>query len=206
MGISDWLMILAVLAAPLVAVQVQKWLERYRDGRERKVRIFKVLMATRATGLSTDHVQALNLIDLEFVGGKFRKTRERWKEYLDHLGNFPRDDEKLLPLWSDKKADLLVELLIEMGNALGYQFDAVNIKKGAYLPEGYTRIEQEQSLLRQRGLQVLFGDAALKMYVEHFPYDEEAARTQRELNELLLRVFKNSNGISVIVKNGEDDA
>lgn len=206
MGISDWLMILAVLVAPILAVQVQKWLERYRDYRERKLRIFKILMATRATGLSAEHVQALNLIDLEFVGKKYRKTREYWKEYLNHLDNFPREDEKLLPVWGDKKVDLLVKLLIEMGNALGYQFDTVNIKKGAYLPEGHTRIEQEISLLRKRGLQVLFGDAALKMDVQHFPYDEEAAKTQKELNELLLRALKESTAISVTVGNKNDNA
>ena len=73
MKLSDVLMIAAVLLAPVVAVQVQKWLEQYRAERERQLRIFKTLMATRATGLSHDHVQALNLIDLEFQGDRFKE-------------------------------------------------------------------------------------------------------------------------------------
>jgi len=52
MKLSDLLMIAAVLLAPIVAVQVQKWLEQYRSERERQLTIFKTLMATRATGLS----------------------------------------------------------------------------------------------------------------------------------------------------------
>jgi hypothetical protein len=47
MRITDWLMIVAVLLAPLVAVQVQKILERYREDRERKLNVFKTLMASR---------------------------------------------------------------------------------------------------------------------------------------------------------------
>jgi hypothetical protein len=62
MTISDGLMLLAVLFAPLAAVQVQKWLEHHREDRERKLRIFKTLMATRATALSQEHVQALNMM------------------------------------------------------------------------------------------------------------------------------------------------
>jgi hypothetical protein len=38
--ISDGVMILAVLFAPLVAVHVQKRLEYFREDRERKMRIF----------------------------------------------------------------------------------------------------------------------------------------------------------------------
>lgn len=62
MHISDWLMILAVLFAPLVAVQVQKWLEQWKDKKQRKLRIFLTLMVTRVMRLSSDHVNALNLI------------------------------------------------------------------------------------------------------------------------------------------------
>ena len=75
MTISDWLMIIAVLLAPLIAVQVQKWLEHHRENRERKLRVFKTLMATRAATVSPDHVQALNMIDLEFSGKRKYNVR-----------------------------------------------------------------------------------------------------------------------------------
>lgn len=92
---TEVLIVISTLIAPLLAVQAQKWLERYREDHERKLRVFKILMATRAATVSPDHVQALNMIDLEFQGEKCKKVRTEWKTYLDHLGSFPKDDEKL---------------------------------------------------------------------------------------------------------------
>jgi hypothetical protein len=198
-------MILAVLIAPVVAVQVQKWLERFREENERKTRIFKVLMATRATGLSQEHVQALNLIDLEFQGKKYKKVRDCWKEYLDHLGSFPKDDEKAMPVWSDKKADYLATMLMEMGQTLGYEYDSVHIKKGIYLPEGHSQLENEQSLLRRGMIRLLFGDATWKMDVQSFPVDEKGLKDQKDLNEEWLRVLRGSSGVPVVVRNESDN-
>lgn len=67
MTISDGLMILAVLVAPFLAVFAQKQIELWREQRSRKLWVFKTLMATRGRALSLEHVQALNVIDLEFT-------------------------------------------------------------------------------------------------------------------------------------------
>jgi hypothetical protein len=112
--ISHILMILAVLIAPLVAVQVQKYLERHQEKRERKLRIFKTLMATRGVPLSQDHVQALNMIDIEFYGEKYKKIITSWKDYLNHLEKITKDDEERFSLWNEEKADLLANLLLVM--------------------------------------------------------------------------------------------
>jgi hypothetical protein len=64
MSLTDLLIVCATLIAPLLAIQAQKWLERFREDQERKLRVFKTLMATRATVVSAEHVQALNMIDL----------------------------------------------------------------------------------------------------------------------------------------------
>ena len=74
MSIADWLMILAVLLSPVIAVQVQKGIEKWREGRNRKLLIFKTLMATRGSRLSPAYVEALNMIDLEF---NTKKTKEK---------------------------------------------------------------------------------------------------------------------------------
>lgn len=66
MTISDILMIIAVLVAPFFAVYVQKKIETWKSQRDTKLWIFKTLMATRGATLSPQHVQALNMIDLEF--------------------------------------------------------------------------------------------------------------------------------------------
>src|ERR1700741_2114489 len=46
--IADWLLIAVTFTGPIVAVQVQKWVERIREKRNRKHWIFHTLMATRA--------------------------------------------------------------------------------------------------------------------------------------------------------------
>lgn len=68
MTIADWLMIAAVLVAPVLAVHIQRRLDQHRESRDRRLRIFHTLMATRAARTSPAHVEALNRIDLEFSG------------------------------------------------------------------------------------------------------------------------------------------
>lgn len=75
MTIADILMILAVITGPILAVQVQKLIESWRSKRERKFIIFRVLMATRGTPVSPQHVEALNLIDIEFSGNNTKKDQ-----------------------------------------------------------------------------------------------------------------------------------
>ncbi len=200
MTISDSLMILAVLLAPLIAVQVQKWLEHHREIREKKLNIFKTLMATRASTISPSHVQALNMIDLEFDDKKYKEVKIAWKTYLDHLGNFPKDDEKAQPVWSNKMVDLLAKLLQEMGKSLGYDFDEVHIKKGIYSPEGHARVEDENNLLRRGLLRLIYGDVTLKMDIKSFPIGEEEAKEQKEIRKSIKELLDGDRELPVSVK------
>jgi hypothetical protein len=70
MQIQDWLIIVATLVGPIVAVQVTRHLDKQKETRDRKLIIFKTLMATRQYNLSMEHVQSLNSIDLEFSSKK----------------------------------------------------------------------------------------------------------------------------------------
>jgi hypothetical protein len=63
---SDYISIAAIFLGPIVAIQLQKFIERRKQSNERRENIFKTLMATRGSMLSTAHVEALNRIDLEF--------------------------------------------------------------------------------------------------------------------------------------------
>ena len=200
MTISDILMIFAVLLAPLVAVHVQKRLEYFREQRQRKMSIFKTLMATRAATVSIEHVQALNMIDLEFQGGKYNLVRDAWRTYLDHLASFPKEDQQKerQVLWAEKNRDLLARLLIEMGKSLGYSFDEVHVKKGIYSPQAHAQQEEEQILLRRGLLAMIFGDRAVRMEVTRFPYDEEAVEEQRELWSAMKRVLSGEQAIQVM--------
>jgi hypothetical protein len=50
------------------------------------------LMATRGNALHYRHVEALNLIDVEFFDASEKDVRETWKAYLDHLNTYNENE------------------------------------------------------------------------------------------------------------------
>ena len=64
--LEGWLTIAAIVCGPILALWAQRWSERRREKRTRKLWLFRELMVTRTIRLSGRHVEALNLIDLEF--------------------------------------------------------------------------------------------------------------------------------------------
>lgn len=177
MTISDVLMIVAILIAPFLAVFAQRQIELWREQRQRKLWVFKTLMATRGRTLSSEHVQALNMIELEFQKSSEKPILDAWKEYHDHLCSYPREGEnqkERAVVWDDETAKLLANLLIKMSEAFSYKFDAVQVKKGAYSPQGHATTEIELQLLRRFVLEWLAGDR--KVSVSIVPKDDETAK------------------------------
>ncbi len=155
MTIADWMMIVVVFSSPIVAVRLTRYLDNQREIRERKIQIFKTLMATRAYTISWDHVEALNRIDLEFDKKvpKEKEAIEAWKEYLDLLSNTDRPVSE----WNVRRVDLLVELLHKMAQVLDYDFDKTHIKNSSYSPLAHGEAENENKALRQGLLEILEG-------------------------------------------------
>ncbi|AIL60302.1 hypothetical protein PSAKL28_10760 [Pseudomonas alkylphenolica] len=162
-SIADWLIILATLLSPVIAVQVTRYLDERNEIRGRKLSIFKTLMATRAYTISWAHVEALNRIDLEFVKSqkKEKAVVEAWKEYHDLLNN-----DKLSPeQWATKRIELLVELLHKMAIVLDYDFDKTHIKNSSYAPRIHSDTEAQQEAIRKGVIDVLAGNRPLPMVV-----------------------------------------
>jgi hypothetical protein len=158
-----WIYMVAILLSPLIAVQVTVWIQRYQEKRLRKLSIFKTLMATRASGLAAEHVQALNMIDIEFYG-KDKKSREilrAWKAYLDHLTSGTPATE----VWGSRREELFIELLHAMASCLKYEFDKTDIRRTSYFPVGHGEIETDQIRIRRGLVAVLEGKAALPVSV-----------------------------------------
>jgi hypothetical protein len=135
------------------------FLQRRQEHRQRQFGVFRVLMSTRASGLAPDHVQALNMIDVEFYGrGKTtRDVLEAWKAYLDHLnGNVLTGHA-----WATRRDDLLFDLLQKMGAYLGYHFDKTELRRTSYFPRGYGAKEWEQQQIRELALALLKGERSL---------------------------------------------
>lgn len=198
MRFNEVLMIAAVFLAPFFAVFAQKQIEIWREHRSRKMWVFKMLMATRGRALSPEHVQALNVIDLEFTGKSEQLVRSAWKEYLDHLNSFPRGEgknEAQVVVWSQRKEELLSNMLGEMGKSLGYTFDPVQIRKGAYSPEGHAVAEFELQMIRQKVLEWL--DGGRKVLVSLTPADEEAAAEGKKFLKGVSGVFEGEVPIKI---------
>jgi hypothetical protein len=136
--------IAAIIAGPIFALRIQRELDERREIKGRKLGIFRTLMSFRATKLAPVFVQALNLIDIEFTSASEKPVRDAWKELQDHYSDMGRKTPKQSELDqktdNEKINDLLAELLVKMGGTLGYSFDKVYIKKGAYYPMGLSDI------------------------------------------------------------------
>ena len=170
---KDWIMIAAVIAGPILAVQAQKIIEALRSRKQRRLNLFFTLMSTRATRLAPDHVGSLNMIDIEFYGRRIfgiklqtpseKKVTNSWKTYNDHLNNnYPKDR---LDAWND----LFTVMLYAMSQALGYDFDEVQLKRDCYRPKGHGELEDQQYAIRAGVVDLLAGKRSLPMAVTHFP-------------------------------------
>lgn len=158
--VTDLVLIAALVIGPVLAVQITEILRKRQDARNRKVHIFRTLMATRSATLAPAHIEALNLVEIEFQAA--RRSQERrvvdcWKLYLAHLNdrNYP------LESWAARKTDLLIDLLYEMSVSLGYSYDKSEIKSGTYYPAGWQEAENEQTEARKLWLAVLRGQRLL---------------------------------------------
>jgi hypothetical protein len=88
-------------------------------------------MATRLIGISQEHVNALNLVEVDFY--KCRKVQQEWRAYKDHLFTTDKEDE----VWQEKKERLLANLLYQMARTLHFDIPALDIFKGGYAPKGW---------------------------------------------------------------------
>jgi len=160
--------IFAIYYGPIAALRIQRRIDDEREARSRKQYIFKTLMTYRATPLNTNFVQALNLIDVEFVADNDneRAVRDAWKELLDHFNSY---NEATNPV--ERSRELTAVLLSAIGKSLGYKFDKVYLKKGAYYPTFALNVEQEQHALRRSLLAVLDGKRRIPVGVfeDKFP-------------------------------------
>ena len=112
-------MIWAVIKAPEWAVNAQWKLQLKAEERQRRLQVFKALMATRANPVHEKHVEALNLIDIEFYtdSAEDNAIRLAWKTYLDHLIQNTKDsesgknDQSQIDAREQRRQNLLAQLL-----------------------------------------------------------------------------------------------
>jgi hypothetical protein len=186
MTLTDALTLLAIVLGPIAAIQVQKFLERAKERRQKQLWLFGQLLSTRGAKLSADHVNALNLIDLIFskealLGGVRRSKSDdevvtAWKRYRGQLHT--EHDEQSFPVWIARVEELFVELLFAMSNALGYSFDKEDLQRGAYTPQGHGQRDFEDHLIRQALVAVAKGDVAIPVRIVSDSEDAQEAQSR----------------------------
>lgn len=166
--VTDIIMIGAIVIGPIIAVRITEKLRHKKDSRDRKVYIFRTLMATRSAGLAAMHVEALNLVELEFQVPPDASTAvvSAVRLYVNHLN----DRQYPTNMWESRRAELLVDLLFEMSKSLGYNFDKVQIKSGSYYPSGYGETETDNYNTRKLWLEILNGKRTLPIHETDIPF------------------------------------
>jgi Family of unknown function (DUF6680) len=168
--LAAWLTMVAIVSGPIAAIRIDRFLQKQKESRERKIKLFRELMATRGTRLLPRHVEALNLITVEYSRNDSSEfpVFNAWKNYHAHLndkivkgkGESTEAYEARSTAWINKQINLLTELLKAMAKHLGYAFDDVEIRDGGYWPQGWTNVEGEQNRVRQLLLEILEGKRA----------------------------------------------
>lgn len=167
----------ATILGPILAVQVQKFIERSNQSHNRKVDLFEQLMATRAARLSFEHVRALNMIDIYFYGkGPLRRSKteqsviDSWKIYFSHL-NEQRTPETLA-IWISKADDYFIDLMLAISEDVGFKFDKVQLKNSSYSPIRHLNIELENESIRNATLEILEGKRSINMHLDNLNLPE----------------------------------
>lgn len=202
MTATDTLLIFATILGPILAVQAQKWIERATERRRGQLQVFYWLMASRATRLSNEHVQALNRIELEFRGKstKEKAVRDAWRLYADKLNERFDDTEISLANWASSRDLLFTELMFKMSAALGFDFDRVQIMRGVYYPRGHGELEDRQRKILVSLEQLLEGDRSLPVALTSIPTSPEAAKLQTQLTEKMTSAYTEDGALKVKIE------
>ena len=163
---KDYATVAALLFGPVLAIWVAEILRKREEFRKRQIHVFRNLMATRTITMNFKHIEALNIVELEFYD--HRKVMDCWRLYRTHLDDTAYS-KRDIAAWENDRAKLMVDLLYEMSISLGLSYDKSDIQKGVYYPKGYADTEQQQLELRKLLLQLLRGERQLPMRAEVYP-------------------------------------
>jgi len=189
-NIDTWALVIATIAGPILAVQVERFIARRREIRGRQIGLFRTLMATRVNTLSREHVDAVNAVQMEFY--KDARVMAKWRAYFAHLEVKPVDQP-----WLVRRLDLYTDMLGAMAKKLNYPFETLQIKNDIYSPVGHARIEDEDALIRASLVAIMKGEKAFPMEVKSIAQDEVAAKLQVAVNKALLAWLSGQTTTSV---------
>lgn len=108
----NWINIFAVVASPLFAVWLTRYLADRSDKRKQKMQVFKKLMIARINSATREYVETVNCIDVVF--SDCEKVRSAWKSLYEEYSK---------PCQQDLYAQYckLIKLIEAIAKDLGYK-------------------------------------------------------------------------------------
>lgn len=120
MKLADWLSllniaftVLAILAAPVIALWVSAKLQNRADAAKAKLELFATTLEIRHDLLSPEFVRTLNSIDVVFVDDF--AVREAWSRYYSVLSDSNLNNPAGWSIRDEKRRDLLLAMAKAMG-------------------------------------------------------------------------------------------
>ncbi|MCH8863504.1 MAG: hypothetical protein IID51_13505 [Proteobacteria bacterium] len=192
MSVSDWVTVAAIILGPVFGAWFAiEWGER-RMKQERKLHVFRMLMGTRRAVMSPEHVQALNLIEIEYADEP--KVVGRWHDLLQHFADpQPKQEDETVTdemtqeaksvcqskfdlRLSNERQKLLAKLLQEMGKKQGFDLEQFDISEGGYYPVGFENIDLQQQAIRRFFVDIYLGNRVFPISVRELQ-EQQAQET-----------------------------
>src|ERR1035437_8574222 len=127
------LTVVAIIAAPITALWVQRKGDDRRASKARKEAIFRTLWTNRARPAYVVRVDALNMIDVEFFGEQ--KIIDAWADLFAHYRTDYNAEGVSEAEQTRRQIEKYATLLYEIGQSLGYKLGKTHIRDDIYRPD-----------------------------------------------------------------------
>jgi hypothetical protein len=164
----DWITVAAIIVGPVFALFAQRVLDWLREEKNRRVNLYFTAMATRATWLNTDSLQALNSIDTVFHKRNDKPIREAWAKVIAHAYT-PQPDPaegEGFRRWNDRMFDLRIDLYQLLGAAVGYNHTIDYLKTQFYYPQYHVDAEEQGVAIRKQLAKAITNDGLKVVLVQ----------------------------------------
>ncbi len=162
----------AIVAAPLIALWIQRRAEAEKALKDRRQAIFRALWVNRGRPIySAARVDALNMIDVDFFGEQ--KVQDAWEDLRAHYFRQEHpglNDEQI----GAQREEKFATLLFEISQVLGYKFGRTHIRDTVYRPQLHLDFDGIEFETRKRVLDLLKSDALPVRFVGNHPVSEVA--------------------------------
>lgn len=183
------IMIATALISGLFATIVTILWQRKAELRDKKMKIFEVLMGYRYMISSEECVKALNAIDIVFY--RNQNVRRAYAAFLDEVDKDPKTNPNI------NIADKHLKLLEEISKALklkNIQWDTI---KKYYYPTGLARKLEEEALLRK--LQIESASDITKKQQEEKTILSNDELSQQLAIQMIPELIKNPEGFKNLI-------